>query len=255
MRGLELWKRLRDEAAQALTIAFKDIRIYYLTPPMIMFGLILPVFLFLSFSVRRQTSGEMAIARLLAMNVYFTASSAGPVIIPMERRAGTYDRLLVAPLAQITLLVGKVLVGMCFALLVSAISVAIGLFALRATLINPGLAILGVLLSSGSFAALGVLFGSVPSQSVGSIMMPSTLIRWPLLFVSGVFVPLTEMSPWLRPLSYLSPLTYTQDLLYRSAGGPAVMPVWLCLVALPIFALVCLWGAGRLHQRSRELGY
>jgi len=39
-------------------------------------------------------------------------------------------------------------------------------------------------------------------------MMPSTLLCWPLMFISGVFVPLEEMSPWVRAVSYISPLTY-----------------------------------------------
>ena len=35
-------ERLKDEVAQAVAVAVKDTRIYYLQPPMIMFGLILP---------------------------------------------------------------------------------------------------------------------------------------------------------------------------------------------------------------------
>ena len=43
----ESWmRRLGNEMAQAWTVAVKDVRVYYLTPPMIMFGLILPFFLF-----------------------------------------------------------------------------------------------------------------------------------------------------------------------------------------------------------------
>ena len=42
-------QRVLDELAQAWAIAIKDVRVYYLKAPMIMFGLLLPFFLFFSF--------------------------------------------------------------------------------------------------------------------------------------------------------------------------------------------------------------
>jgi ABC-2 type transport system permease protein len=48
---------------------------------------------------------------------------------------------------------------------------------------------------------------------VGNIMMPSTLVRWPLMFLSGIFIPLVEMAAWAWGLAYPSPLTYAQDLM------------------------------------------
>ena len=109
MNEITRWQRLKDELAQVWTIAIKDIRVYYLQPPMIMFGLILPFFLFFSFSIKRNIGAEAGIAQLLAMTTFFTASSAGPVIIPLERRMGTYDRLLAAPMSLATLLIGQTL--------------------------------------------------------------------------------------------------------------------------------------------------
>ena len=51
------------------------------------------------------------VARLVAMAVFFTAGAAGPFIIPTERKIGTYDRLLAAPMSLLTLLLGKTAVG------------------------------------------------------------------------------------------------------------------------------------------------
>ena len=39
-------------------------------------------------------------------------------------------------------------------------------------------------------------------------MMPATLIRWPLVFATWVFVPLTALAWWSKALAYLSPSTY-----------------------------------------------
>jgi ABC-2 type transport system permease protein len=247
--------RLRDEISQAWTVAVKDVRVYYLTPPMIMFGLLLPFFLFFSFSVRREIAIEVGIARLLALTTFFTASSAGPVIIPLERRTGTYDRLLAAPMSLVTLLLGKTLVGAFFATLVSLVPLLVGVLALGATVADAALLIVGVPLASLAFSAFGLVFASIPTRSVGNIMMPSTLVRWPLMFISGIFVPLEEMAAWARALAYVSPLTYAQDLMNHAVLGRGFLNPSLDLVLLPVLLIVFLIPAARLHHRARVLGY
>jgi ABC-2 type transport system permease protein len=248
-------ERLGDEAAQAWTVAVKDVRIYYFTPPMIMFGLLLPFFLFVSFSVKRDIGPEVGLARLLALTTFFTASSAGPVIIPLERRTGTYDRLLAAPMSLVTLLLGKTLVGAFFAAAVSLVPLLVTWIALGVVVVDPLLLAVGVVFAGLAFSAFGLLFASIPTRSVGSIMMPSTLVRWPLLFISGIFIPLAEMAPWARVLAYISPLTYAQDLMSHAVLGTGYLPVALDVSLLPVLLIVFLLPAARLHHRSRVLGY
>ncbi len=250
------WRqRILDELAQAWTVAAKDVRVYYLTPPMIMFGLLLPFFLFFSFSIKREIGAEVGIARLLALTTFFTASSAGPVIIPMERRTGTYDRLLAAPMSLATLLLGKTLVGALFAIAVSAVPLAVGLLWLHVAVADAGLLLAGLTLASLAFSAFGLAFASIPTRSVGSIMMPSTLVRWPLLFISGIFIPLAEMAPWARALACLSPLTYAQDLMNHAVLGAGYLNRWLDLALLPVLLFLFMIPAAWLHHRGRVLGY
>jgi len=255
MKSDEWLGRLGDELAQAWAVAVKDVRVYYLKPPMIMFGLLLPFFLFFSFSVKRDIGAQVGIARLLALTTFFTASSAGPVIIPLERRLGTYDRLLAAPMSLATLLLGKTLVGAFFAILASLVPVLAAFLWLGVAVADAALLVVGLVLASMAFAAFGLIFASIPTRSVGSIMMPSTLIRWPLLFISGIFVPLGEMAPWARMLSYLSPLTYAQDLINHAVLGTGYLSRWLDLSLLLVLLFAFFIPIVKLHQRSRRLGY
>jgi ABC-2 type transport system permease protein len=248
-------QRLRNELAQAWTVAVKDVRVYYLTPPMIMFGLMMPFFMFFSFSVRREMAAAQGVARLLALTTFFTASSAGPVIIPLERRMGTYDRLLAAPMSLITLLLGKTLVGAFFAMAVSVVPLLVGLLWLHVAVADAGLLLAGLVLASLAFSAFGLAFASIPTQSVGSIMMPSTLIRWPLMFISGIFIPLEEMAAWTRALAYLSPLTYAQDLMNHAVPGVGLLSPWLDLAVLLLSGVLFLVPSVLMHRRSRQLGY
>ena len=255
IRDESLLERIVAEAAQAWAIAVKDVRIYYLTPPMIMFGLLMPFFMFFSFSVGRGLGPETSVARMVALTTFFTASSAGPVILPMERRTRTIDRLLVAPLSLVTMLLGKTLVGTFFGVVVSLVPLLGGLVIFGAGVAEPLLLAVGLLGGALAFSALGILLASIPADSPGAIMMPSTLLRWPLLFISGIFIPLADMAPWTRAASYVSPLTYTQDLFSYAVLGTGAQSLALDLVALPLSLVLFLVPAMKLHDVSRRLGY
>ncbi len=249
------WRRLGDEAAQAWNVTLKDMRVYYLRPGMIMFGFLMPFFMFFSFSVRREMAAAQGVARLLALTTFFTAAAAGPFIIPLERRLGTYDRLLAAPMSLLTLLLGKTAVGALFAIGVSLFALLVGVTVFGVSIARPVLLAAGLVLGSFSFSALGLIFGSIPVRNPGDVQMPSTLLRWGLLFISGVFIPLAEMSPAARAVAYLSPLTYAQDLMNHAVLGMGLLDHWLDVAVLLVSGVLFLIPSVLLHQRGRELGY
>lgn len=247
-------QRLSNELSQAWTVVVKDVRVYYLRPGMIMFGFLMPFFMFFSFSVRRQMDAGDGLARLLALTVFFTAAAAGPFIIPTERRVRTYDRLLAAPMSLVTLLLGKIAVGVFFALAVSIVALVAGLLIFDVTIAQPGFLAAGIFLGAVAFSTLGLIFGSIPTNNPGDVQMPSTLLRWGLMFVSGVFIPLNEMMPAARVIAYLSPLTYAQDLMNHAVMGSGVIHVWLDMAVLLLTSILLLWPSIRLHERAKVLG-
>jgi ABC-2 type transport system permease protein len=247
-------QRLKNEFSQAWTVVIKDIRVYYLRPGMIMFGFLMPFFMFFSFSVRRQMEAGDGLARLLALTIFFTVAAAGPFIIPTERRVRTYDRLLAAPMSLITLLLGKIAVGAFFAIAVSTVALSAGLLIFDVTIAQPGFLAVSILLGALSFSALGLIFGSIPTNNPGDVQMPSTLLRWGLMFISGVFVPLGEMTPAARIIAYFSPLTYAQDLMNHSVMGSGVINIWLDVAVLLVTSILLLYPSILLHKRAQVLG-
>ena len=194
-------------------------------------------------------------SRLLALTIFFTAAAAGPFIIPTERRMGTYDRLLAAPMSLLTLLLGKISVGAFFAIVVASVAAVFGILFLNASVAQPALMVLGIILGAFTFSTMGLIFGSIPTHNPGDVQMPSTLIRWVLLFVSGVFIPLSEMSPIARGFSYISPLTYAQDLMNHAVLGMGELNLWLDLSILFLSGILFLLPSIKLHKRGRVLGY
>ncbi|MEN8173749.1 MAG: ABC transporter permease [Chloroflexota bacterium] len=251
----DFWMRILDELSQAWTVTLKDIKVYYLRPGMIMFGFLMPFFMFFSFSVRREMAAGEGMSRLLALTIFFTAAAAGPFIIPTERRTGTYDRLLAAPMSLLTLLLGKIAVGAFFAIMVASVAAVVGILFLDAAIAQPILMIAGIIVGAFTFSTMGLIFGSIPTHNPGDVQMPSTLIRWVLLFISGVFIPLSEMSPTARGISYISPLTYAQDLMNHAILGSGELNLWLDLAILLLSGILFLLPSIKLHKRGRVLGY
>ncbi|MCR4405028.1 MAG: ABC transporter permease [Candidatus Acetothermia bacterium] len=71
-----------------------------------------------------------------------------------------------------------------------------------------------------------------------------------MVFISGVFIPLDELSAWGRALAYISPLTYFTDLARRSIQGRGHLPLAVDFAALVGFTLLFLLVATRLHERT-----
>ena len=72
----------------------KNIRIYYNKAPVLIFGLLFPLFMFFSFYMGRDIDMNLFFPAFLAMTLFFSSSSVGPLITPWEKQAGTYERLL-----------------------------------------------------------------------------------------------------------------------------------------------------------------
>ena len=80
--------------------------------------------------------------------------------------------------------------------------------------------------------------------------MIGTLVRFPVVFISGVFTPLEQLSGWARAISYISPLTYFTDIARHFVQDRGFLPVPLDLAALAGFTVLFLILAMRLHPRT-----
>src|SRR6056297_529398 len=112
------WKR---QSLGALVIVKKNAMLYYLRPPVLIFGVLFPIFFFLAFKMGRPIAAENIVPGMVAMALWFTASAVGPLVTPWERRARTYERLIATPVSLRAILGGDVLSGLLFGSLLSII--------------------------------------------------------------------------------------------------------------------------------------
>ncbi len=231
----------------------KNIRIYYTKAPIMIFGILFPLFLFLSFYLGREVNLHFFFPGLLAMSLFFTASSVGPLITPWEKQAGTYERLLSFPISINTIILADIAAGMVFGIIINMIVLIVGLIFFDYDINILSLSF-GILLASFCFSSLGVLLASPSVRSPSNIMMFSSLIRFPLIFISGIFTPLENLQGIARGLSYLSPITYLVDIFNFGFKGESDISLIIDFIALFMFSIVFVYLSNRFHKRNLMKG-
>lgn len=230
-------------------VSKKDIRVYYLKGPVLVYGPFLPLFLFLAFYIGRSLSASFLIPGLIAMTLFFTATAVGPLVVPWETRMRTLERLVSAPVSLSAILLGDVLASLIFGLIISLVPLLIGM-GLGVSVLHPAILTVGLILAAFCFSSIGILFSAPPADVPGNVMMLSALVKFPLIFISGIFVSLNTLPNWGRALAYISPLTYFTDLMRYSLQNTHYLSVVLDLVALAGFAALTALAAFEFHRRS-----
>lgn len=235
---------------QILNVAKKNMKIYYMEPPILIFGIFFPFFIFLAFALGKGIPFSRLVPGLMGITFFFTGSSVGPFITPWETRTKTLERLLTSPASAAVLILGDIFSGVVFGIGVSAIVLAVGMFGLGASVAAPAVLAATILLSAVCFGALGSIFSALPTDKPSNVMMLSNLVRLPLIFISGVFVPLTELPAWGRGIAFISPVTYVTDLMRYAFGQAHAISLSVDFLALGGFCLLFLYWAITLHQKT-----
>jgi len=238
-----------QQLRRSFAIAKKDLRVYYSKGPVIIFGILMPAFLLLAFSIGRQMSMDFLMPGMLGMTVFFTATAVSPVVAPWETQARTLERLASCPVAVWTILFGDVLASFIFGVAISIVPVVIGLGA-GVSIVHPFILALGIILAAFCFSSLALILSFPATSSPATIMMLSSLVKFPLVFISGIFIPLDELPGWGRGIASVSPLTYFTDLARYCVGETSQYPVSIDLLILSVFTIAFLVIAVKLHERS-----
>lgn len=232
---------------KCLAIAKKDIIMYYLKGPVVIFGILLPLFLFLAFWIGRDLPLNFLIAGLLSMTVFFASTSVSPVIAPWEGQMRTLERLLACPVSATTIVFGDVIASLIFGICMSFVPL---LLAFCFGFVPDPVVIPAIILAAFCFSCLGLLFSAYPTNLPSTVMMISSLVRFPLIFISGIFIPVQELPSWGKAVSMLSPLTYFTDIARASFGMNPFLPLYLDFIILAGFSIGFLASAIKLHKRA-----
>ena len=232
-----------------LMVTEKNMRIYYYKGSVVIFGLLFPFIMFLTFFIGRNLDLILFFPGFLGMMLFFSASSTGPLITPWEKREKTYERLVSLPVVIESIILGDILSGAVFGFVITTLVWIAGSFLLHLPLAHPEVLIAALLLGSLAFAALGTLLSSPATDTPSNIMMFSNLVRLPLIFVSVIFIPLSQLGDW-KWTNMLSPLTYLVDLFHTAINGDGVYSPVLDSAVLIIVILIFVGVAKTIQQHN-----
>ncbi|MFP3237186.1 MAG: ABC transporter permease [Vulcanisaeta sp.] len=178
---------------------------------------------------------------MLSFITLFTSLQSGMSIV-WDRRLGVLSKLLTTPVPRGNIVMAKVLNSMIRSLVQASIVLVIAI--LLGMKLNPSLNPLDVV---GAYAALALMsmgFASLfvtlalRSTSWESQMAIMNLLNMPLMFASNSFYPVKSMPWWLKPIAYINPLTYVNDINRQLLLGVAGHNLLLDFTYLLIFAIV-----------------
>ena len=218
-------------------LCLKDMRLYYFKGPTVVMGILMPLFLWLAFVVGRGFSFAESLPALVTLASFFVSSSITPIVMPWEARQKSLEMLLSKPVTVYIVLLGTALASSLFGTFISSALVTVGLL-LNVVPRDLILLLLGVVISSLCYSFMGLLFSAVPSDVPADAVMLSSAVRLPLIFVSGIFIPISSLPHYIKPIAFISPLTYFSDLINYSYGRSSLFTPLTDVVVLFLLTIV-----------------
>jgi ABC-2 type transport system permease protein len=223
-----------------VNILLKDVKNYYLKPPNISWGIIFPISWTLMFLLRSETPMDIReiLPGIIAMSVLFGTTSMLAVTITFEKKSKSFDRLLIAPISLNLLMIAKTTGAIVFGMLNAIVPVVLALFwASSLNGIDWFIVFLSVFLIALTSAFLGLLV-AVSVSEVFEAQTLSNFFRFPMLFLCGLYFPITKIPAIIRPLSYIMPLTYGVDALKNAINKDGLINPTVNFLALIGFAVM-----------------
>lgn len=149
-----------------------------------------------------------------------------------QREKLILKRLSATPLRRWTLVGSNILMRLLIALVQSVLIISIGALLFGVTIVGSiALMVAFIVLGAVTFISIGYVIASFAKTEESANSLTS-VVQFPLMFLSGIFFPIDFMPEFLQPVAALLPLTYLGDALRQVMVGGAPY------AALPVDALV-----------------
>lgn len=220
-------------------ILVKDMRTYYLKPPNISWGLVFPLAWTAMFFIKSGRGLDNLLSLLpgvVAVSILFGTTSMLAVTVTFEKKNRSFERLLLAPISLELLMLAKTSGAILFGVANAFVPVIIAAFFADLSPVAWIVFVPAVIMIAIASTFLG-LFIAVAVSEVFEAQTFSNFFRFPMIFLCGLFFPIARLPIFLRPLSYVLPLTYGADLLHGAVGSGHNMPFLLDLCVLTAFCI------------------
>jgi ABC-2 type transport system permease protein len=227
-----------------------DVRAQLRNPPVVFFGLLLPVIFLLIFAAIFGNAQIPYAGRTIPMTAYYVPGIVAlglvsttyvnlAISLTVQREKGLLKRLRSTPMPPGIFMFGRVVLQIGFAFLITAVLVLIGWIAFGVTVSAAALPDIALVLviSAASFAMLGIAMSAfIPNEDSAPAITNVTVL--PLYFISGVFFPLTDAPGWMTTIAGIFPIRHLAEALLAAFDPAGTGPV----IDGPALAIVAGWG-------------
>lgn len=175
---------------------------------------------------------EFVIPGIIALTAMNSSFNGAGIRLNVDRLYfRSFDESLMAPVSDISLLIGRSMIGMVRGLISSSVFVLLALAIAPSMHIEP-VFLLVLLITCMTFSSMGVL-AALLARSHEDMATFSSLILMPMTFLGGTFFSLSQVPEWLRLVLYILPLTHSSACLRAAALGQPVP--WSSFIAIILF--------------------
>lgn len=242
--------RALRELNAVLTIAARDVTLFFKSPGMIIMSLAMPLVMMgmLGGSLSQNMAGGLGFSygpfMLIGMlvNMLFMTTTTGVASLVEDHFTDFTQEMMISPISRYSIVIGKI-IGSSFGAIVSMVGTLIVGLIMGITLsVGQMLAILALsplmCLSAGALAM--IVIGMIKSNKMANLAV--MLITMPQMFLSGAIIPIGNASGVLLVLSRIMPMTYCLDLVRAVvyAGTPEYSSVVLFNPAVTLIAILAI---------------
>jgi ABC-2 type transport system permease protein len=186
---------------------------------------------------------------VVAVSILFGTTSMLAVTVTFEKKGRSFDRLLLAPIPLELLMLAKTAGAILFGVANAFVPIILAAFLADLSLTTWSTAVPAVVLIAVASTFMG-LFIAVSVSEVFEAQTFSNFFRFPMIFLCGLFFPIHALPVYLRPLSYVLPLTYGVDVLHGVFNANNTMSFALDFCLLGAFCIFLFaWSQRNIRRR------
>lgn len=191
---------------------------------------------------------------ILGLVVFFFTFINAAISFIRERSQGTLEKFMVSPLSRVEMVLGYTLGFSLFTLLQSTTTLLVVTFGFKVPMRGNPLTALAVVLLLGAGALVMGSFLSNFARSEFQVVQFIPLVITPQIVLCGVWWPMQSIPEFIRPISYMLPLTYAGDALraVMLKGSSLNEILFPDLLALTVFFLVFFAAATLMLKRQMD---
>ena len=190
---------------------------------------------------------------LIALISFVQVIMLSGMSIAKEREQGTFDQLLVTPLSQTEILIGKALAPIVIGLLQSTFLFLIARYWFEVPFQgNFGLLFLAVTIFAISSTGIGLSISSI-AKNMQQVLVYLLILLMPLVLLSGLATPVDNMPTILQYVTYVNPMRFAVDAVRRIyLEGAGFFDIYMDFIPMIAVAAVTMSLSGWLFKHKAQ---